>query len=635
MMMAVVARVLAGLAVSAVAFAAEPAIAERRVALVLGNSAYKHTGPLVNPRNDAEDIAAALRGLGFEVVEGVDLEKAGMDRKVREFATLLSGASVGVFFYAGHALQVGGENYLAPIDAELSNAAALDWEMVRLDLIQRTMERSDAKTNILFLDACRDNPLSRNLARAMGTRSAEIGQGLAATQSGAGTLISFSTQPGYVAFDGTGRNSPFAGPLAKHLLTPGADLSRILYAVRNDVMEATNNQQVPWDHSALRRAFYFQEPPAKAGSPSAHGSDTAAAPPQPAAALPSEPRGPMSEAARAWLDVQSSLDADVLDAYARQFPDTVYAALARQRRDQLAPKGTKTAAATPPSQPEPETKPSPPVAPVAAEVPRRPQPLSPETERTLKPRDSFRECDDCPEMAVVATGQYTMGSPGDEAGREAGESPQRKVTIGTTFAVSMFEVTFAEWDACVASAGCGQKPGTDWGRGRHPVIRVSWEDVTREYLPWLSRKTGKSYRLLTEAEWEYVARSWSTTAFSTGPSISSDQANFDGTVAYGPGGKGVHRNATVETGSFQPNAFGLFDIHGNVWEWVQDCYEEGYGGAPSDGSAREEANCEARVLRGGSWSNAPRFLRSANRGKSPPGARNYTIGFRVAQTLAR
>ena len=224
--------------------------AEKRVALVIGNSAYQHTPKLINPKNDATDMAAALKRHGFQVLDGFDLDKAELDKKIRDFASALSSAQVGVFFYAGHGLQVSGHNYLVPIDAQLSTASALDFEMVRLDLVHRTMER-EAQTNILFLDACRDNPLARNLARAMGTRSTEIGRGLAHVESGVGTLISFSTQPGNVALDGTGRNSPFAGALVRQLSSTTDDLSAILIAVRNDVMKETQRKQVPWEHSAL------------------------------------------------------------------------------------------------------------------------------------------------------------------------------------------------------------------------------------------------------------------------------------------------------------------------------------------------------------------------------------------------
>ena len=247
-------------ALCAVWMASTPkAWAQQRVALVIGNSAYQHATALPNPKNDAADLASLLKKLDFDVVEGRDLDKASMDRTIRNFANKLAGSQLALFFYAGHGLQVGGQNYLVPIDAELNTAAALDFETVRLDLIQRTMER-ESTTNIFIVDACRDNPLARNLARALGTRSASVGRGLAAMESGEGTLISFSTQPGNVALDGTGRNSPFAKALIKHLATPGEDLPTILINVRNDVMAATERRQVPWEHSALTARVFFIPP---------------------------------------------------------------------------------------------------------------------------------------------------------------------------------------------------------------------------------------------------------------------------------------------------------------------------------------------------------------------------------------
>jgi uncharacterized caspase-like protein len=225
--------------------------AENRVALVIGNSAYRHVAALVNPKNDADDIADAAERLGFKVVRGIDLDKSGMDRTIRQFAEALKGAGVGMFFYAGHGLQVSGRNYLVPVDAELKTAEALDFEMVGLDVVQRIMEAA-TETNILFVDACRDNPLSRNLARAMGTRSVAIGHGLTAQEAGAGTLISFSTQPGNVALDGTGtRNSPYAAALVRNINSQGKDLSAVLVQVRREVMAATGKRQIPWEHSAL------------------------------------------------------------------------------------------------------------------------------------------------------------------------------------------------------------------------------------------------------------------------------------------------------------------------------------------------------------------------------------------------
>jgi formylglycine-generating enzyme required for sulfatase activity len=252
--------------------------------------------------------------------------------------------------------------------------------------------------------------------------------------------------------------------------------------------------------------------------------------------------------------------------------------------------------------------------------------------RCLKPNDSFKDCPDCPEMVVIPAGEFTMGSPSNEEGRRSDEDPQRKVTIARPFAAGKFELTFVEWDACVAASGCKHEPGAS-GRGKRPVINVSWDDA-KEYIAWLSKKTGRTYRLLTEAEWEYAARAGTTTPFSTGRTITTDQANFNGDYTYGGSAKGVNRGKTIEVGLLnKPNDFGLHDMHGNVWEWVQDCYEDSYSGASTDGSAKSSASCSSRVFRGGSWSVWPRFLRSADRGLNTPGFRFFILGFRVARTL--
>jgi hypothetical protein len=291
---------------------AREAVDGKRVALVIGNSQYKNTAPLGNPRNDAADMARALGSLGFEVIEGHDLEKASMDRTIRDFANALNGARVGLFFYAGHGLQVMGQNYLVPTDAQLTTSAALDFETVRLDLVHRTMER-EAATNIIILDACRDNPLARNLARALGTRSTQVGRGLAAVESGEGTLISYSTQPGNVALDGAGRNSPFAEALLKHIAAPGDDLPSILINVRNDVMKATARRQVPWEHSAMTARFYFTPPQVQA------------------------PAGPTPEQQIEilfWGSVKDSTNPTVIGSYIDKYPNGEFVALARALRAQ-------------------------------------------------------------------------------------------------------------------------------------------------------------------------------------------------------------------------------------------------------------------------------------------------------------
>jgi formylglycine-generating enzyme required for sulfatase activity len=198
-------------------------------------------------------------------------------------------------------------------------------------------------------------------------------------------------------------------------------------------------------------------------------------------------------------------------------------------------------------------------------------PLTPEREGTLKPGDIFKECDNCPEMVVVPSGSFMMGSPVWQTYHRGNESPRHSVTISKPFAVGRFAVTFDEWDACVADGGCKWKPADRWGRGRQPVIHVSWDDA-KAYATWLSGKTGKTYRLLSEAEREYVARAGTTTPYWWGASISTSQANYNS-------------SKTVPVDSFQPNPWGLYQVHGNVWEWVEDCYNDTYIGALSDGSA--------------------------------------------------
>jgi formylglycine-generating enzyme required for sulfatase activity len=269
---------------------------------------------------------------------------------------------------------------------------------------------------------------------------------------------------------------------------------------------------------------------------------------------------------------------------------------------------------------------------------RVPKPLSLAEECALKPHDQFNECNICPEMIVVPSGEFLMGSPESEEGRSDDESPQHKVSFAMPFAVGRFAVTFAEWDACVADRGCrNHYPGDrGWGRGRQPVINIWWEDAIA-YVQWLSQKTGKRYRLLSEAEREYVTRAGTTTPFWWGTSISTDQANYDGSFRYPfTGGiKGEFREKTLPVDFFEPNPWGLHQVHGNVSEWVEDCWHTNYQGAPSDGSAWVRVDCGRRMLRGGDWNSAPWHLRSASRGALASGLVFLpAIGMRIARPLA-
>jgi formylglycine-generating enzyme required for sulfatase activity len=260
----------------------------------------------------------------------------------------------------------------------------------------------------------------------------------------------------------------------------------------------------------------------------------------------------------------------------------------------------------------------------------RPHVLTADAERRLKPKDSFRECaKDCPEMVVLPAGEFIMGSPPDEKDRNADEGPQHKVVLGKPFAASKFEVTFDEWDVCVAYGDCDRVDDSGVGRGRIPVINVTWNDA-RRYVAWLSRMTGQRYRLLTEAEWEYAARAGSTTAYHFG----SDEAALGQYAWYSANHRDPRRPHPIGEEK-PPNAFGLHDVHGNVWEWVEDCYKSTYEEAPTDGSAWTAGNCSIRVTRGGSWDTDAHRLRSALRKFRPTVIRDDDQGFRVARTLTQ
>ncbi|HEX4411601.1 MAG TPA: SUMF1/EgtB/PvdO family nonheme iron enzyme [Xanthobacteraceae bacterium] len=279
--------------------------------------------------------------------------------------------------------------------------------------------------------------------------------------------------------------------------------------------------------------------------------------------------------------------------------------------------------------------------PVSAPTPGKLSPvkvelLTPARERALQPNDSFKECETCPVMTVITSGSFDMGSPTTELLRAASEGPQHQITIGHKFAFGRFSVTFDEWDACVADGGCNSYSPADqgWGRGKRPVINVSWNDANA-YLAWLSRKTGKPYRLPTEAEREYAARAGTTTPFWWGSSITTEQANYNGSYTYGDDGvHGEMRGQSVPVDSFLPNPWGLFQMHGNVSEWTQDCWHDNYyTNPPTDGSAWASPDCNLRVRRGGSIGSPPQVLRSAARLSGPQAKPQPFISFRVVRTF--
>lgn len=259
---------------------------------------------------------------------------------------------------------------------------------------------------------------------------------------------------------------------------------------------------------------------------------------------------------------------------------------------------------------------------------------------TDRSADVIRDCDTCPDMLPVPAGEFLMGDPPGRRERllnwiEKKPPSQRRITIAKPFAIGRYQVTFDQWDACVADGGCGGHiPGDEgWGRGTLPVMHVSWNDA-HAYTRWLSQKTGARYRLPTDAEWEYAARAGSTTTYSWGAEPSHDYANFGENECCVGRVEGADTWVnTSPVGSFPPNAFGLHDVSGNVYEWVEDCYDAPESDRPTDGSAAVMAGCENHAMRGAAWYSDPWRIRSAYRAWQTPDTRDRVIGFRVLREL--
>jgi len=244
----------------------------------------------------------------------------------------------------------------------------------------------------------------------------------------------------------------------------------------------------------------------------------------------------------------------------------------------------------------------------------------------ILPLRVFRDCPECPELVAIPSGVFERGSPPGELGHHASEGPVTRVAIRRSFAIGRYPVTFGEWDQCLRDGACRHKPNDrGWGRGTGPVFYVSWNDV-QDYIAWLGTKTGKAYRLPSEAEWEYAARAGTRTAYSWGDAVGRKMANCKGCSEYAS-------ERTTPVGSFSPNRFNLFDMHGNVWQWVADCWNASYAGAPVDGSPWLNGECGKAVVRGGAWGLSPDDIRSARREGDNKDLRSGRRGFRVARNL--
>lgn len=604
---------------------AETARPNQRVALVIGNSKYAES-PLLNPANDARDMAALLKQYGFEVLHGEDLAQKEMKSLIRSFGDKLREGGVGLFYYAGHGVQVADHNYLIPVGASIRSEAEIEYESVDLGFVLAQMQEAQNPLNILILDACRNDPFARS-SRSTAAR------GLATVNAPVGTLIAYSTAPGSVAADGEGRNGLYTEELMKQMKKPGIRLLDVFLHTRTAVRQRTNGQQIPWESISLEGDFVL--------------SGTAAANPAPAPPPLTTAWSAETGEQAFWRAIEDSTMQEDFEEYLKKYGERAqYADAARIRLRHLRTKPVTANAA-----PTASTKA---LALAAFDFETASTNV---TGTTIEKRRASAQqySEDLSngvrlEMIKIPTGSFRMGTAEEDvagiipeheryfgkaeaAASVRWQTPQHIVNM-PSFYLGKFEVTQAQWRAVAAlpkvQRDIAPEPSKFKGDNL-PVEMISWDDA-QEFCARLSRATGRHYRLPSEAEWEYAARANTTTDFAFGAALPPELANYDGNTPYGKGEKGVSRGQTVPVGSLGiANAFGVYDMHGNVFEWCQDTWHESYAGAPTDGSAWESGGDQnRRVGRGGAWMTYGVACRSALRARNAPDFRMFFIGFRVA-----
>jgi formylglycine-generating enzyme required for sulfatase activity len=540
----------------------------KRFALVIGNANYPDaSSPVPTAVKDARSLAEELRRNDFDVDQRENANRETMRRALDGFLAKIQPGSAALLYFGGFGIQSARQSYFIPVDAQIWSEPEVKRDGFGVDDILSQMGQRGARVKIAIVDASRRNPYER--------RFRAFSAGLATVDPPDGTLAIFAASPGKISNDGTSDTSLFMQELLKEIRTPDNTAEDAFNHARLGVSRASNREQIPWFVSSLSEDFSF----AKGGTPSANLTRPPS--PAPAATPPVSPTSPPVVAAPAAPPPPAS------------------------------------------SRPPAQSPPPPSVTPAPAQVPRPAAASVPSVQpgAPLRPGDSLRDCPDCPELVVIPSGSSDMGAAATPFDR-----PVHRVTLAEPFAMSRNEITFDDWDKCVAAGGCRFKPDDrGWGRGDRPVINVSWSDA-KEYLAWLSQKTGKPYRLPSEAEWEYAARGGTKTAFYWGTQVGARMANCRDCQT----GEPVQ---TLSVGSFPPNAFGLNDMAGNAAEWLEDCWNESYKGAPSDGSAWTNGSCSLRVLRGGSFDTQSAYLKSAARFRYDSDVRYFGNGFRVARKL--
>ncbi|MCI0663672.1 MAG: SUMF1/EgtB/PvdO family nonheme iron enzyme [Acidobacteria bacterium] len=529
--------------------------AARRNTLVIGNSNYGQ-GPLRNPVNDARAMGNILKTLGFDVSLLFDQNLQQMDEAIRTFGQKIRSGGIGLFYFAGHGLQVDGVNYLAPVGARVEKEEDVKFETLEIGKVTAEMEAAKNDLNIMILDACRNNPF----ARAFRSPSS----GLAPINAPSGTYIAFATAPGTTASDGEGGYGLYTKELLVNLGQPGLRLEDIFIRTRVAVKKKSNNKQVPWENGALEGVVILNE---------------SISPAPIAAAKPQLPAIGFSVIPLATLRSEKFITASVDE------------------------KGRVTRREAGPAQYYVE-----------------------DLGNGVKL-----------EMVRIRGGSFLMGSPYTESGRNMNEE-QHPVQV-SSFWMGRYEVTQAQWRAVMGRLlPFVSKPENHLALGDDlPILCVDWLEV-QEFIAELNKllklEPGKGYRLPREAEWEYAARSGTTTPFPYGSTIFPGLENYDWSISYANGPRDRSREAAVlmKVGSTVANPFGIYDMLGNATEWCEDWY--GPYPLPKSGEQLDPAGPtegQIRVIRGCSYSDFPESCRSAARSGLPPAETRGWVSFRLVR----
>jgi formylglycine-generating enzyme required for sulfatase activity len=655
-------------------------------ALVIGINKYSKGWPrLSNAVRDAELIADALQKRGFEVTLRTNLKSDELKSTLEEFYVVKGADPVARLFvwFAGHGHTLDDEGFLVPADApdpDQSAAAATQFRLKSLSLRRfgEFVRLAQSKHAYTVFDACfagtvfnsqRSKPppaITHATTRPVRQFLTSGDRGQTVSDDGTFRKLFLRAINGETRADANGDGFLTASELGLFITDRYTNISRTRQTPRSDKLADEDYDRGDF---VFKLASLYHAPP----------------PPRVAAV----PNSALDLAF--WNAIKDSRDGADFAAYIKRFPNGTFIDLAQSRLAALGPRNQVR-----PDQPVPpavrvlamdqemtvirsanvrldpdvdsrrlgnlgvgarvavtgkaagrdwyrikfEGGPAYVFAPLLSAAPKRTADASPISGPALRAGQSFRDCPQCPEMVVIPEGHFLMGDLA--GGGEADEKPVYRVRMRRPLAVGKFEVTFAQWDACIAGGGCGGYSPADqgWGRGARPVVNVSWNDVVG-YLKWLSRWTGQRYRLLSESVWEYAARAGTETKYHFG-NRSRQLCRYANGSDRSSGAAGGNRkcsdgygNQTAPVGRFAANDFGLHDMHGNVWEWVADCWHDNNIGRPVTGRAWRDGDCSRRVLRGGSWYDRPAALRAANRGSFQKERRGDNVGFRVARRIAR